>query len=340
MATTATDKGTVTLAEVDAELASMYDCCVADGLGDLEIRNAARAFMTEDHARNKLRWFSKLAIISGFGAFLCSRDVVTRKMCMYGRLALIAILPYWDWTQYHYASCLIENPLYKSRTLSVADCQVCEDLSRVPRADDLDRRSLLESYVENLVPVLVTETLRGWPVLEKSFTLSNITQGYLEDRALQDAAICNFRSNLRQWGFDSFLRRYSGLSGWFAHWENCDHVGQKHLRQFYRRPEFLPLAVELTRANWVIASSGFAGRRFKPLDFETGSTLVWLAQVKGHNYVRLLPEPVCAQQCQDLDLVLETRDILLLNTKLWKVEYLPGEDTDNLAFAAGGFIPF
>lgn len=45
------------------------------------------------------------------------------------------------------------------------------------------------------------------------------------------------------------------------------------------------------------------------LDFESGSTLVWLAQVKGLNYVRLLPEPVCAQQCQDLDLVLETRDI-------------------------------
>ncbi|XP_070390720.1 uncharacterized protein [Dermacentor albipictus] len=148
-----------------------------------------------------------------------------------------------------------------------------------------------------------------WPSSMPSFALTNITEAYLNDEDLKAAAICNFRSNRRRMGFDSFLRSFPTASGWFALWENCDHSGQKHLRQFYRRPSFLPLAVELTRPNWVIASQGFSGRRFKQLEFESGSTLVWLAQVKGLGYIRLTPEAVCSDICQELELLLEARDI-------------------------------
>ncbi|KAH8040062.1 hypothetical protein HPB51_009318 [Rhipicephalus microplus] len=131
---------------------------------------------------------------------------------------------------------------------------------------------------------------------------------YLEDPDLKVAAVCNFRSNSRL-GFDSFLRSFSSSSGWSAHWENCDRSGQKHLRQFYRKPSFLPLAFEMTRPNWVIASRGFSGRRFKELDFEAGSTLVWFAQVKGLSYIRLVPESICSGICQELELLLDASDI-------------------------------
>ncbi|XP_077509080.1 uncharacterized protein LOC144120505 [Amblyomma americanum] len=333
----------MSVSQLDKELQATYESCVADGLTEAEIRHAARLFLNCSQRRRatppRRRLVKKAIACTTIVVFLLlAKESIEWRLCMYGRLALIALLPYWDWTPYHYASCLISNPLYKARTVTTADCQVCEDLRGAARADGVDPQLLLEGYVENLVPVVVRENMGDWVALEPSFALTNVTQAYLDDEELKEAAICNFRSNLRQLGFDAFLRRFPTMTGWFAHWENCDRSGQKHIRQFYRRPSFLPLAVELTRPNWAVASRGFIGRRFKQLDFEGGSTLVWIAQVKGFNYIRLVPEAVCSDICQELELLLEAKEILLVHAKLWKVHYLPGEESENIAFAAGGFI--
>ncbi|XP_049520411.1 uncharacterized protein LOC119445251 [Dermacentor silvarum] len=329
--------------KLDKELQALYESCFADGLTPAEIRHVAGPFVSSSTEKKRAlprrRLVKKAIACTAVVLFLLLvRESIEWRLSMYGRLFLIALLPYWDWTPYHYATCLVANPLYKARTVTTTDCQVCEDLRGVARADGVDTQALLEQYVENLVPLVVRESMGDWPSSMTSFALTNVTQAYLDDEDLKAAAICNFRSNRHRMGFDSFLRSLPTASGWFAHWESCDHSGQKHLRQFYRRPSFLPLAVELTRPNWVIASQGFSGRRFKQLEFEAGSTLVWLAQVKGLNYIRLAPEAVCSDICQELELLLDARDILLVHTNMWKVHYLPGEDSENIAFAAGGFI--
>ncbi|XP_077533016.1 uncharacterized protein LOC144145320 [Haemaphysalis longicornis] len=328
------------LAQLERDVQATLDCCVADGLTEAEIRHAARPFLSAPKKRPTCRRLlvkRAIASVAVVLSLLLARESIEWRVCMYARLAMIALLPYWDWTPYHYEICLIANPLYQEKELTATDCQVCEDLRGVVRADGTESQDLLEDVVDNLIPVVVKEGLGDWPAMDPYFSIANITQAYLEDRKLREASICNFRSNLQHLGFDNFLRRLPAMDGgWFAHWENCDLAGQKHLRQFYRRPSFLPPAVELTRPNWVIASSGFAGRRFKQLYLEERSHLVWLAQVKGLNYVRLVPEDVCSDICPELELLLEAREILTVNTKLWKVLYLPGENSENMAFAAGG----
>ncbi|XP_049275486.1 uncharacterized protein LOC119404402 [Rhipicephalus sanguineus] len=469
------------------ELQALYESCLADGLTQAEIRHAAGAFVSSQTKRRR----SAIVCTAVVLFLLLLRDSIEWRLCMCARLLMIALLPYWNWTPYHYVTCLVDNPFFSTRTISTTDCQVqlqqelltqqqqqarnastneavstgpaedlspttqavaaplnptelarriddidrrltsiqqhlgerlpmrqrrhspsrdrnttslpppdingpcyyhrrfgdketlssegepfngqfhrrnhdrcpyefasllqrtsgdirssalsttmvqvCEDLRGAVRVDGFEPQALLEDFVDNLVPLVVSEDMSQWPSATTSFALTNVTQAYLEDQVLKEAAVCNFRSN-RRLGFDAFLRSFTTSSGWFAHWENCDRSGQKHLRQFYRRPSFLPLAVELTRPNWVIASRGFSGRRFKQLDFEAGSTLVWFAQVKGLNYIRLVPESVCSGICQELELLLDARDILLVHTSLWRVHYLPGEDSENIAFAAGCFI--
>nr|XP_037272015.1 uncharacterized protein LOC119164018 [Rhipicephalus microplus] len=285
------------------ELQALYESCLADGLTPAEIRHVARPFVYSQKRRRSAIVFTAVVLL-----LLLLRESIEWRLCMCARLLMIALLPYWNWMPYHYATCLVNNPFFNASTISISDCQVCEDLRGVARADGFEPQALLEDFVDNLVPLVVREDMSRWPSAATSFSITNVTQAYLEDPDLKVAAVCNFRSNSRL-GFDSFLRSFSSSSGWSAHWENCDRSGQKHLRQFYRKPSFLPLAFEMTRPNWVIASRGFSGRRFKELDFEAGSTLVWFAQVKGLSYIRLVPESICSGICQELELLLDASDI-------------------------------
>lgn len=81
----------LTLSQIEDEVNSIYSSCVADGLSDAQIREAASVLLKRNSGRGRLLWFGKLAILSAMLVFLCSRDCVTQRLCMYGRIALIAV---------------------------------------------------------------------------------------------------------------------------------------------------------------------------------------------------------------------------------------------------------
>ncbi|XP_064461081.1 uncharacterized protein LOC135371040 [Ornithodoros turicata] len=330
------------LSRIDEQIRELHALSVQDGLCKAEILKATKVFLpgktTVRWDRQYLWYIGKvvLAVAVLFAVF--SRDAVSRRMCMYGRTLLISLLPYWDWTAYHHSPCLIENPLYVERGLSLSDCQVCEDTLRIDRVKDASPDTVLDKYFGNYVPLVVQGPQWDWPSFDASFVIENITKKYAEDPVLKDAAICGYQTNRKHWAFDTFVEKHSSETGWFAHWENCDGPGQKHARQFYRRPPFLPLAVELTRPNWILVSNLYRGRRFKQITFESGSSIVLLAQLKGSLAIRLLPPPICEQVCENMEFVLNYGDILLFAPRIWTLQYMPRAETQTIAVAAGGFL--
>ncbi len=78
------------------------------------------------------------------------------------------------------------------------------------------------------------------------------------------------------------------------------------LRTFYKRPEFLPLALDLTDTNWVIMSEGYATRIPKAVPFS--APVFVLAQVKGKLEVQLSPQPTCDGICLALNATLSQDD--------------------------------
>ncbi|CAG7730807.1 unnamed protein product [Allacma fusca] len=144
--------------------------------------------------------------------------------------------------------------------------------------------------------------------------------------------ICNLATNLRG-AYGDFTRVVKQLynvhtNQWFLHWENCQKDGAKAARQFYRRPYFISNSLDLTGSNWVLMSSDFRGRVYKKID--PSETLMMLYQIRGFNHIRLSPRDACRDNCPELLTTLNEGEILVVENLLWIMEYIPGEEGDNL----------
>ncbi|XP_045118668.1 uncharacterized protein LOC123508815 [Portunus trituberculatus] len=252
---------------------------------------------------------------------------------------LLMLLPRWDWTRIYYSDCFITNPYYVSRALLEEDCNVCESLERLDRLANVSSLVVSEDYLKNDVPFIVTDAMEDWPVMNTDdFWFDNVTEMYLGEE-LKGVYPCELTSNLRLRPDDlrTFLKKIHNpdIHRWYGHWENCNKKAAKALRQLYRRPYFIPHMVDLSDSNWVLISSDFKGKVYKEVNFQT--ELLWVGQVRGWSRIRLVPREPCDSFCPELlDDLLEGQMVIVTNM-LWKFEYIPGEHTDNLAVAVGGF---
>nr|XP_053634067.1 uncharacterized protein LOC128689707 [Cherax quadricarinatus] len=256
----------------------------------------------------------------------------------YSSLSL-QLLPRWDWTRIYYSDCFIINPYYVSRSLTEDDCNVCESLDKVDRLTNVSSQVVSEDYLKNDIPFIVTDGMDDWPVMNtEQFWFDNITEMYLSEE-LRTIYPCELTSNLRLRPDDlrSFLKKIHNpdIHRWYGHWENCNKKAAKALRQIYRRPYFIPHMVDLSDSNWVLISSDFRGKVYKEIDFQT--ELLWVAQVRGWSRIRLVPREPCDHFCPELLETITESQMIVVTNLLWKFEYIPGEHTDNLAVAVGGF---
>lgn len=74
------------------------------------------------------------------------------------------------------------------------------------------------------------------------------------------------------------------------------------------------------------------------INFSPDTKIVFLVQIKGFNYIRLKAKDPCSKSCEVLQEVLNEEEILMFTTELWQLEYLPGEETENIALAIGGYF--
>ncbi|KAI9562282.1 hypothetical protein GHT06_013247 [Daphnia sinensis] len=113
-----------------------------------------------------------------------------------GRIGLIQLTPYWDWSDYYYRDCLVENTFtIKDDSPSQPECSACEDIGPIQTVSNISTRLLIENYINQEVPVIVTDGAVDWPVVNNpDFGLETISEAYRQDDS--GRKFCQWKSNI------------------------------------------------------------------------------------------------------------------------------------------------
>ncbi|XP_026272107.1 uncharacterized protein LOC113202212 [Frankliniella occidentalis] len=324
---------------LDEELVSFHQYCQQAGFTPEEMAVICAPLVDSVRAA-KLRSAAKtgacMLVAVGLIALLASSTTASPSLhfTALGRLVMIKVLPFWDWTSIFYESCLVANPFFGAPSFAEEDCVACESLKHVDRLSDVSYEHLLDNYLSRDAPAIVVDAMEAWPVMTTDhFYFDNVTQIYLEDDKLIDTVPCILTSNLRTGSSDlhAFLKRIRNPSveKWFVHWQNCDIHAVKALRRMYQRPYFLSNSVSPAHFNWVLMSSNYNTSVYKKVDPDSG--LIMLAQIRGSTSFRLTPHKACNTSCSELTGSLHEGEMLVFTNFIWSFEYYPGRSLDNVA---------
>lgn len=327
---------------IDDEIRTLHHFCVTQGYDPWQIqRNAQPILGAVKSARRKklLVNLGKLCSILLILTALWHYDPVYRLTCSFGRLAAIQVLPYWDWTTLYGQECLVNNPYFVGHRLQEEDCELCEHLEYIDRIQNVSHSILMEDYLKRDIPVIITDGMDHW-IARDLFNMQFLNNLYATDPALVDVLPCMFASNVRiKYGNPRALLELAArgdITNWYAHWENCEKNAAKVLRQFYKRPYFIPPMVEMAEPNWIFLASQYRGKKNKPADIAL--PMMWMAQLKGQIKVRLTPRSPCNSTCSTLYNTLHEGDILVMTDMMWLLDYLPISSGDTIAIGSGGFF--
>ncbi|ELT94683.1 hypothetical protein CAPTEDRAFT_93822 [Capitella teleta] len=330
------------IALIDQEIRTLHEFCVNKGYTTLKVEREASPLLgaiRNAKRKEQAALAGKVAVVVVIFAVLLRLDPIYRLLLMIGRLTSIQMLAVWDWTVLYSSPCFIPNPYFQGLTLTKDDCELCENLVNIPRRENLSQIIMAEDFLKRDVPVIVTDAMEHWPARD-IFTIEFINQLYQDEAGLNDILPCMFSSNVRvRYGnVKSVLSRavLQQISNWYAHWSNCEKGAGKVLRQFYRRPYFLPPMVELAESNWLMLASRYKPKNFKQLDIAL--PMMYLGQFKGESKVRLTPRNPCNSTCSTLYTTLHEGEILVLTDLMWSLDYMPIATNEAIAFATGGFF--
>lgn len=322
---------------LDEELMSFYQYCQQAGFSEAEMDMIVAplvATLRKSLMKKLAKVFGAMLTIVAFCYCAAQLGSISMHLAALGRLFMIKLLPFWDWTSMFYESCLVSNPFYGEYTLTEEDCVSCEALEHVDRLGGVAYEQLLDGYLNRDAPLIVVDAMESWPVMNTDdFWFDNITQLYLQDEKLMDTVPCILTTNLRTGSSDlhAFLKRIHSpkVDKWFVHWQNCDIYAVKALRKFYQRPYFLSSSVSPAHFNWVLMSSDYNTKVYKKVELDSG--LIMLAQLRGSTAFRLTPHNPCNSSCPELLGDLQEGEMLVFTNFMWTFEYFPGRNLDNVA---------
>ncbi|XP_076043449.1 uncharacterized protein LOC143026618 [Oratosquilla oratoria] len=331
-----------TLQLVNQEIMSLYDYLQREGVSGSDWEDVTKPLVRMVRMAKFKKWVRRvMALAALFLAFYMALQIpwVHKAACAIGRQSLMLVLPKWDWTKIYYSDCFLSNPYYVSQSLMEDDCNVCESMERLDHLVNVSAVVVSEEYLKNDVPFVVVDGMDNWEVMNTDqFWFDNVTELYLTDD-MRGIYPCELTTNLRVRSDDliAFLRKIHNpdVHRWYGHWENCNKKAAKLLRQMYRRPYFIPHMVDLSDSNWVLISSNYKGKVYKEIVFQTEMLLV--VQIRGWTRFRLVPREPCDHYCPELFDSIREGEMVVVTSLMWKFEYIPGENTDNLAIAVGGF---
>nr|CAD7261344.1 unnamed protein product [Timema shepardi]CAD7572278.1 unnamed protein product [Timema californicum] len=110
---------------LDEELMSFYQYCQQVGFSEAEMDVICAPLVSSLRKSFFKKVIKYIIIVLTFVAFaygLCQVDSVSLHFSAVGRLLMIKLLPFWDWTAMFYESCLVSNPFYGEYQLTEEDC--------------------------------------------------------------------------------------------------------------------------------------------------------------------------------------------------------------------------
>ncbi|XP_028400553.1 uncharacterized protein LOC114523724 isoform X2 [Dendronephthya gigantea] len=314
---------------LDKEIRLLREFCLKVGLNDKEIECCAEPLLKEQRAEDHKKWWTKVFYVSFFlaiVAFLLWYEPTYRYICIFGKLASMKLLPYWDWTTEFEKDCFVENPYYVDEFLTEDDCEVCTAISGT-RLKNVSQDLMAENYLFNAIPVVVTDATKDWPIDVQSFDLNKLKEVYLDNKLSDPAKYCTFEAF--DANIDSARQLFSvlqdnNLDHWQGYWENCEPATAKSIRKFYRRPYFLPPMAEAAAENWVFAAYDSEGN-------EAG--MKW-EHIKGQSQIVLKPKSPCDAICKKMSATLKPGETIVFVNRLWEFKRRPRATEMSISVAA------
>ncbi|XP_055678156.1 uncharacterized protein LOC129786925 [Lutzomyia longipalpis] len=280
-----------------------------------------------------LRWriFRKYTAIFFFIGILWALvqvTVINWNLVAVGRLFLIKLLPFWNWTHLHNAKCLIDYPIALAPNADdhvvgdkyQFDCSVCENIDTIYTTRDLDYTNLSEEFLERGLPVLLMDSHTAWPE-------DNFTQHLLTLEPLMESTPCEMSSNLivrRLANLQELIERIQRMEkhSWFLHFHNCDFPAVKATRLIAPRPLFFPPHLEPAYSSWILMSHKYDHPAPKEITLDG---IVLVRQLQGRGVFRLSGRGKCLEECGKYTVEVKSGEALLFTTDLWEFSYFPNE---------------
>ncbi|XP_045770004.1 uncharacterized protein LOC123870680 [Maniola jurtina] len=320
---------------INSEVRSFYEYCKEAGMSDEEMDLICRPLTSAVRKATIKRWTRGLLLIvmiMAIGYTVSQTDTFQWHATAITRIALIKLLPIWDWTPLYYNKCLIERSQPQNLDndlVSPTDCITCEAIKTIARLSDTNYNEVFNHHLLRGAPVIVTDAYYDWSVSEL-----NLTNIISNDNRLRDSVPCRTLTNLRlgkqPMDLEEIVSRITNtdIPSWFVHFQNCDIRAVKSFRILAPRPYFLSPHIPPSHFNWLLLSKNYDTHRFKYLELDIG--LIIMSQLKGKTYLQLKPRSPCEDVCYTLDVQLNEGETLVLGNSLWEMEYLPASG-DNAA---------
>lgn len=122
---------------INSEVRSFYEYCKEAGISDEEMDIICRPLTNAVRKASIRRWtrlFLLLVMFLAIGYTVSQTDTFQWHASAMARIALIKLLPIWDWTPLYFNKCLIERSQPQNLgddLVSPTDCITCEAISKL-----------------------------------------------------------------------------------------------------------------------------------------------------------------------------------------------------------------
>ncbi|XP_018571189.1 uncharacterized protein LOC108910916 isoform X2 [Anoplophora glabripennis] len=313
-----------TFQQFNSEINELYDYLRSEKYKDEEIKKIFAPLTAKVKKSNAFTYiFVSILVLLVSVYFLTYFDFIYWHVSAIARIALIKVLPYFDWRYLKNKQCLIEK-LAPSTPSLLFNCDLCENIRNIHVYEDIDEDTLIQRYLELDVPLILTKGLEEWP------KHSNFIDDVVKEDAFYYSYPCRLSTSIHRGSSmaGQLLEKVKSFDEFFLHFQNCDLEAMRVFRRFTYRPKFLPPTYSPVLYNWLVWNKDYNTTNYKPIDLVERVSI--FSQLFGWSYVRLTPRLNCKDVCPELNIALSGGESLVF-TNLWDLEYRPKEVGENMA---------
>ncbi|XP_036330434.1 uncharacterized protein LOC118742458 [Rhagoletis pomonella] len=322
----------VSMEQLEQEFADFFVECKQQGFTSKEMRAICPPLLHRRNNRCYVLLGVLLAMMAAFYLLYNWSEEFSWFVSAIGRLVLLQLLPYWNWTPLYSSRCLIERAVDKNGAQSATstmkalgryeteaeNCVLCEMLERIPATSNTTFSFLESVYLERGLPVIVTDSHRPRSLNMFLDEMYSAPLDFLESNP------CDVSTNLmliKLFNLELALQKIKSTTPsakWFLHLRNCERRAVKASRRFVTRPYYYPLHLEPFYSSWVLMSQNYASEQLREIYLQG---LVFVQQLYGYFDIRLRPKQPCQGPCPVVNIRLSAGECLIFSTDLWIFNY-------------------
>lgn len=303
------------LTTINNELNSFQQFCKKSELSEQEIALIMEP-LTKALNRNKFKqrvlYLLVFAFLATLTFYISTIEVVSWHLSAVGRVALIHILPIWDWQYLKDEKCLVKD--YEDLQITL-NCELCEINNHIDTEYDIKPTELDDHYIKLHKAVIIKNAITNWKVPDDVDT---------------ESIPCKLSTNVLTGpaSMGTILEQLTHFNNYFFHFQNCDRQSVKFFRMFAPKPTILPNSLSPNQYSWLLVSQNYNVSNYKKIDLIEPIAVV--GQVAGYNRFRLKPRRNCEGYCQIIEIDLEAGEMLIVSD-LYDLSYRPFPQGWNVA---------